>query len=329
MAVVMHAFLVARRVSGGMFPFLLLALLPLRAAPPALLLDAALAGAEAIAVGERGTILRSSDHAATWHAVPAPTRATLTAIAFAPSRAATPRVGWAVGHDALILATTDSGRTWTKQFQGQNLEDSFLDVIALDDQHAIAVGAYGLFVATHDGGKTWIPRKLSDEDYHFNRIAAGPTGTLYLAGERGTLLRSTDRGAQWSPIHTGYEGSFYGILPLDARTLLAYGLRGHVFRSTDDGETWTAIPTPAPAFLATAATRSENQILLAGQSRALFVSRDGGVSFTAAPAPPATAISELLPLPNGTLLAVGEAGTTQLEVGRVTPNAPPQEVRTP
>lgn len=269
-----------------------------------LLLDAALTSDALVAIGERGTILRSTDQASTWSPVASPTRATLTAVAFAPNSPS----GWAVGHDATILVTTDGGRTWIRQYQGPNLENSFLDVLAVDNHHVIAVGAYGLYLATFDAGKTWTPRKLADDDYHFNRISRGPTGTLYLAGEHGTLLRSSDAGATWTALRTPYTGSFYGVLPLDERTLLAHGLSGQIFRSTDDGETWTHISAARPALLAAAVRTKANHILLAGQSRTLLFSRDAGLTFTPAPDPPAYAIAELLELPSGQLLSVGETG---------------------
>ncbi len=277
-------------------------------APRLLLLDGAMAGADVIAVGEHGAILRSSDPAAGWHRIASPTRATLTAVSFATLAA--PRLGWAVGHDALILATSDGGRTWAKQYQGESLQDSFLDVLALDAQRVIAVGAYGLARVTADGGRTWEKRTFSAEDTHYNRISRGPSGTLYLAGERGTLLRSADRGETWQPLRAPYEGSFYGVLPLEGRTLVAYGLRGHAYLSADDGVSWRLIATPAPALLATAIRTRGGPLLFAGQARAVFVSRDGGNTIASIPGALATAVAELLELPDGRLLAFGEAGVT-------------------
>jgi photosystem II stability/assembly factor-like uncharacterized protein len=278
--------------------------------PRMLLLDAALSGADIIAVGERGTILRSSDHGRSWRSVPAPARATLTGVSFAPN--ATPGRGWAVGHDALILSTHDGGRTWSRQFQGESLQDSFLDVLALDAQRVIAVGAYALFLSSEDAGQTWTRRKIIEDDYHFNRITRGPTGTLYLAGEHGTLLRSADGGNRWTPIAAPYEGSFYGILPLDRDTLIAHGLRGHVYRSSDDGANWHPVPTPQPVLLATGVKLRSGAIVLAGHARALLVSRDRGQTFIAPAHPLATAVAELLEMPDGNLLALGEAGATVL-----------------
>ncbi len=280
-----------------------------------LLLDGARIGSEIIAVGERGTILRTVDEAGSWQRLPSPTVATLTGISFAHLPSPRPaRRGWAVGHDAIILVTEDAGQSWRRQFQGEELQDSFLDVLALDEDSVIAVGAYGLYYFTADGGKSWERRRLGPEDYHLNRLSRGPTGTLYLAGEAGTLLRSSDRGSTWIPLRTPYQGSFYGILPLDRLTLLAHGLRGRIFRSTDDGASWQEIAAPAPVLLAAAVQLRRGDLLLAGQARALLLSRDQGLTFTAvAPALP-TALAEMLELANGRLLALGENGATVFAV---------------
>lgn len=272
-----------------------------------LLLDAALVGNDVIAVGDRGTVVRSQDEGKTWTKSESRTFATLTAVSFAPESVT--GIGWAVGHDALILGTTDGGRTWTVRYQGPNLQDSFLDVLALDATHVIAVGAYGVCVVTTDAGQTWTRRELSREDVHFNRITRGPSGTLYVAGERGTLLRSSDRGLTWATIPAPYEGSFYGVLPLGPRLLLAHGLRGHVYQSSNDGESWTPVSTPAPALYAAAVRLRNGHILLAGNAPTLAQSIDQGRTFVVSPGS-AGALAELLQLPGGEVLAVGEAGVT-------------------
>jgi len=277
-------------------------------APNMLLLDGAVLNQQVVAVGERGTILYSTDMGQSWHNAAVPDRATLTGISFAPNG----KDGWAVGHDALILVTADGGRTWHRQWQGRNLTDSFLDVLVLDERHVIAVGAFGLFMTTADGGATWQPRRLLDEDYHFNRLTRGPTGTLYLAGEHGTLLRSHDQGANWTPIHTPYDGSFYGILPLSERKLLAYGLRGRLYVSDNDGDDWTPIANERRGLLLTAVRRPENLIMVAGQARAFLAINEPAMTLTALSLDFQTAVAELLALPDGSLLALGEAGATLL-----------------
>jgi photosystem II stability/assembly factor-like uncharacterized protein len=275
--------------------------------PRMMLLDGVLVGNEIIAVGERGTILRSATGGRTWERVASPAAATLTAIAFAPDA----KSGWIVGHDALILASRDGGRRWELQYQGDDVQDSFLDVLALDSRQAIAIGGYGLFASTADGGRTWTRRQILEDDSHLNRITRGPAGTLYLAGEHGTLLRSVNGGLHWTSIRTPYSGSFYGILPLDARRLLAHGLRGHLYQSNDDGDSWRQLAAPRPVLLATALKIRDNRLVLGGQARGLIVSCDRGRFF--APWPKlTTAVATLLELPDGSILALGEAGATRL-----------------
>lgn len=307
-------------VLGGVIVFALaLGAAPLGAAatgaspPRMLLLDGSRVGSTVVVVGERGSIFVSADDGESWERIKSPTRATLTGVSFAPVPPPRPvRRGWAVGHDAVILVTEDAGRTWTRQYQGSDLQDSFLDVLAWDEHHAIAVGAYGLFCATADGGRNWTRRKIRQEDSHLNRITRGSSGSLYLAGEAGTLLRSTDQGETWHSIRAPYEGSFYGILPLDRRTLLAHGLRGHVFRSTDDGASWQAISSSPPVLLAAGVQLQSNHLVLAGQARTLLVSRDYGKTFQPVASALTTSVAELIELPQGRLLAVGEAGVTVL-----------------
>ena len=63
--------------------------------------------------------------------------------------------GWAVGHDAQILQTTDAGATWTVQFEDLEREAPLLDIWFQNEQHGLAVGAYGALLETTDGGQNW------------------------------------------------------------------------------------------------------------------------------------------------------------------------------
>ena len=64
-------------------------------------------------VGERGHIATSDDNGKTWQQADVPTRAMLNAVFFI-----SPTEGWAVGHDELVLHTTDAGKTWAIQLDG-------------------------------------------------------------------------------------------------------------------------------------------------------------------------------------------------------------------
>jgi hypothetical protein len=65
-------------------------------------------------------------------------------------------------------------------------------------------------------------------------------------------------------------------------------------------------------LIATAVRVKDGVLAFAGQSRALFASRDAGRSVTDWPAAFTPAVAELLVLPDGSLLALGEAGAALL-----------------
>ena len=272
-----------------------------------LLLGSQTVGTATFAVGAYGHILRSTDDGRSWQLGAVPTAVTLTEVSFPDAQH-----GWAVGHDALILHSEDGGHTWTKQYQGPNPDAPLLSVLFLDRATGFAVGAYGQYLSTADGGRTWSARSIVAEDRHFNRITAGPSGTLYIAGEQGTLLRSRDRGATWQAIESPYDGSFYGVLPLSDTALLAYGLRGRIYRSENDGADWSLVPVAPRVLLATAVRLRGGAIVIAGQARIFLVSRDEGRTFTPWTTAMTTPVASLVETAGGQLLALGEVGITVL-----------------
>lgn len=268
-----------------------------------LLLDAAVAGYAIVTVGERGLVQRSTDGGTTWDTIDSGVPRTLCAVTFTDER-----TGWAAGHGAIILRTSDGGKSWQHQFTGEDEESPFLDILALSGGHVIAVGAFGMYYESHDDGATWEQRWVLDEDAHLNRITQARDGTLWLAGEFGTLLKSTDQAETWETLSTGEDGSLYGVLPLTNGDLLAYGLRGRIYYSTDEGETWARSDTPGTGLLMTGVELSSARtIIVAGQGRTMWTSRDNGRTFTSSGSN-TSAIAEFLLSPSGRLLGFGEMG---------------------
>ncbi len=289
-----------------------------------LLLDAVAADGRMVAVGARGHVLISDDGGDTWRQSPSvPTRATLTAVFFHDRD-----LGWAVGHDAVILRTRDGGENWELLHSAPEEERPFLDVWFADADHGFAIGAYGFFFATADGGDTWEDRLITpvDEsgevdpydlggDFHLNHIARDSSGRLFIAAEAGTIYRSDDGGENWRTLPSPYEGSFFGSLPLAGDSLLLFGLRGNLFRSDDAGESWQAIDTGTVAILNHGLERSDGTVVVAGTAGALLVSNDGGLSFRLAPRPDRQALAAALETGGGDLILIGEFGVSKLAAG--------------
>lgn len=301
-----------------------------------LLLDLARAGTSLVAAGERGHVLRSADAGRTWQQVPVPASATLTAVYFVDDRH-----GWAVGHDEMILRTEDGGQTWERTHFEPDTKRPLLDVWFADPANGLAVGAYGSIYGSSDGGRTWTlkpfeprpaagapksSRQQADDEFtaemtqdvdlgtefHLNTIARSGTGKVYLGAEAGHLYRSDDLGATWQELSSPYDGSFYGLLPLDGESLLAFGLRGNLFRSEDGGRNWARLESGTTQML-TSAARDGDRIVIAGLAGVILVSNDGGRTFQFTQQDDRKGFAAVL-FADGELVLAGEAGVRRLPV---------------
>ncbi|MBK5001536.1 hypothetical protein IAE37_003812 [Pseudomonas sp. S31] len=281
-------------------------------ASQSLLIDAAQAGKRLVVVGDRGHILFSDDQGKSWTQARVPTRQLLTAVTFVDDKR-----GWAVGHDAQILATSDGGATWSKQFEDLAREAPLLDIDMLDAQHGFAVGAYGALLETTDGGQHWqdVAERLDNPDQlHLNGIAQIADSGLFIVGEQGSMFRSADNGQTWSKVQSPYEGSLFGVIATgQPHTLLAYGLRGNLLRSSDFGDSWQPIALQASrgtfAFgLASASRLDDGSLVLVGNGGSVLRSQDHGMSFSVYNRADRIALAGATGLADGSLLLVGQGG---------------------
>lgn len=277
-----------------------------RLAEKSLLLGAAKAGEDLIVVGERGHVLRSTDHGQSWRQIIVPTRATLTAVTFVNDQQ-----GLAVGHDLTILRTEDGGINWELVHEDRDEQPPFLDVLFIDKNISFAVGAYGTFFESTDGGHSWNKRWISEDDFHLNAIAA-TVEAIYIAAEAGTVYKSSDHGETFDELYPDYEGSFFGILPTADHSLLLYGLRGNLFHSDNGGETWQQLDTDTDAGLTCAVQLADGTLLIAGLSGTVLLVAEQDFSVISREEPDRKGFSKLLQTARGQVVAVGDFGVTLL-----------------
>lgn len=278
-----------------------------------LLLDVASLGKRLVTVGDRGHILYSDDNGASWVQAKVPTKQMLTAVFFIDDSH-----GWAVGHDAQILASTDGGTTWVKQFEDLEREAPLLDVWFKDRNNGYAVGAYGALLETTDGGANWedVSDRMDNEDaYHLNAIVEVKDSGLFIVGEQGAMFRSADWGRTWETLEGPYEGSLFGALGADeAGALLVYGLRGHLFRSADFGTTWQAISLntanngPLEFGLADGNRLADGSIVVVGHGGTVLKSTDNGRTFNVTNRADRLSLAGVAAMENGNLILVGQGG---------------------
>ena len=312
-----------------------------------LLLDLVESGNRAIAIGERGAIILSDDRSNWRQVADVPTRATLTALSAVGSKI------WAVGRDGVILASDDAGDHWKVQRRDPWLPPTdaggssarhgapLLDVLFLDESRGIAVGAYSLFLETSDGGATWSERqiladaapvataaapgekwtfsreelKIEDEsEPHFNAIARTSDGSLLIAGERGSLLRSRDNGASWQRMKLPYDGSMFGAIGFEGQRAIVFGLRGHAFETENLGDTWRELPTATELSLLGGVRLAGGGVALVGANGLVLVRRSATEPLRAGAIDPAGALAAVLPIEGGSaFLVAGENGVARYQ----------------
>jgi photosystem II stability/assembly factor-like uncharacterized protein len=281
-----------------------------RLASHTLLLGVACAGDTLVAVGDRGNILLSSD-GQSWKQVEVPVNVTLTAVAFADAKN-----GWAVGHDATILHTTDGGKTWTLQRFMPEKGEPLLNVFAIDAQHAYGVGAYGMFLQTSDGGATWTEVEatpIREDGLHLNALIRLGDGNLFIAGETGLIGVSAD-GVTWERMPAPYEGSLFGALPHGEKGALVFGLRGNVL-VTDDvrAGTWKPVDIGTVQSMFGGAMLPDGRAVLVGSDGEIVYVRPDG---SAHRAPPASGSLSGVVAVAGHLQMVGEDGVARAPLGQ-------------
>ena len=239
-----------------------------------------------------------------------PTRALLTAVHMHDER-----IGFAVGHDAVILRTGDGGESWRLVHYAPEEERPLLDVWFRDERTGFAVGAYGYFLSTGDGGDTWTSRAVSEDDFHLNALVPAGPDRLFLAAEGGGRLPLRRRRRHVARAVPPLTVVVRGSAPSrSTRTgCCCSGLRGHLFRSEDAGESWTQVVTGTNATLTAALRVDSEQVLITGLEGTLLTSRDGGRSVSLGQLASRQGISAALALTDGGgLLLLGEFGVRRL-----------------
>lgn len=300
-----------------------------------LLTDVAREGKRIIAVGDRGYIVYSDNDGESWQrAKTPPGLALLNSVYFSDANTV-----WAVGHDSVILKSTDQGKEWTQVYASANDRRPLMDVLFVDATHGFAVGAYGAFLETLDAGKTWTSRKAIpaiakptpskadrggrnarmevedeadtsvDDDKHLNAIIRLGQDKLFIAGEAGTMLLSNDNGKSWERVVSPYKGSYFGAILANDGSVLALGLRGNVFRAADSTlKAWTAVATNTKASMMSATKLTNGAIVLSGLSGTLLVSSDNGRTFAPLESGTIKPLAAAVQGKGATLLVVGETG---------------------
>ncbi len=286
-----------------------------------MLMDVTKAGGRLVAVGERGHIIISDDHGKSWTQAEVPTSVTLTAVFFS-----TPKIGWVVGHDSVILYSCDAGETWVKQFGGNEVNEKVLNAV----EELLACKEAELALASE---AERAERELELEDVQFflkdARMAVheGPTRPFMdvwfkneheglIVGSFGMIFRTDDGGETWTSLIERIENvqgfHYYGLTSTKGVLLLA-GEAGILYSSIDDGRSWNRLESKyGGSLFGIVGEPSWSCAVAVGLGGNLVSTGDNGHTWQHKKPLSGTALNGGTVLSDGTLVIVGQAGVALL-----------------
>ncbi|HEX5966481.1 MAG TPA: SBBP repeat-containing protein, partial [Pyrinomonadaceae bacterium] len=244
---------------------------------------------------------RSSDGGATWTKLPTtglPGFIFPSTMAVSPVNSAVVYLGSIIGGGNGLFRSLDGGNTWNPV--NLPIANAFPFSIVFDPTtpSTIYVGAGSLFRST-DNGSTWTTLNnfsglTLPPDVRTIAIDSTTPGTMYAGTFSAGVFKTTNGGANWSPINNGLsddpENSFVRVIvidPFNPSTLYSgHGSpegRGKLNKSTNGGASWTPITNGVPfgvvrALIADQSTTSTLYAVIEGSG--VFKTINGGANWT-------------------------------------------------
>lgn len=231
----------------------------------------------AIAVGEVGTIVRTSDGGATWTVQSIGTSDRLAGVSFVDAD-----TGWAVGFLgecclARVFRTSDGGATWQMQVNGAFW--GLNGVSFADANTGFGVGLQGTVVRTTNGGDTWAVLGFTRGLTYYG-IAVVDANIATVVGDAGRILRTSDGGNTWVQ-QIGTSETLFGVSFVDANTGTAVGGHGTILRTVDGGASWTLQDSGVPFDLHSVSFADVNIGTAVGSSGTILHTINGGATWSA------------------------------------------------
>ena len=278
------------------------------------------AGDRIVATGIRGHILYSDDLGKSWtQAESVPVRSSLLDAAFP-----TPEQGWVVGHDGVVLQSSDGGKTWTKQLDGIKLAEIGLDYYRKKQEQEPDNERYAFLVDE----MTLATEQAADRPFFKAMMHDASSG--YIAGAYGLLFHTEDSGEHWTPLMENLDlEQFvhlfdYTVLPPapaagDAAAtgaaepdVFMSGEMGTLLRKDHATGHWKRLDFPYDGSMFTILATQRGALVTGGLRGLVYHSTDRGLSWQEASKPQTGSIVAGTVLADGRVVIATQEGTLLL-----------------
>ena len=182
--------------------------------------------------------------------------------------------GWVVGSGGAVFHTDNGGATWQQQAKGITTED-LSEVAFVEPNLGRVVGGEGTILHTEDAGITWKPQKSGTSDFlSFVTFITVQSG--WASGTNGTILHTVDGGSTWKPQNSPTVRGLIGLAFPTATSGWAVGRKGTILHTDDGGNTWKFQASGTRVDLMSVAFVSPQSGWVVGRDGVILHTEDGG-----------------------------------------------------
>ena len=264
-------------------------------------------GFSAFAVGNNGTIVRSTNSGLNWSVITSGSTANLNAVRFGYGGN-----HFAVGDNGTILKSSNLGQNWSSISSTTTRTLNVVSSHSNSIEFVVAAGEKGTILRSTNFGLSWINVSLTDTSVNFYSINPAAVGIsvitpFYLCGSQGRIYKSTNFGATWVLKNSGTTNTLRSIYFSTDDSGAVTGDNGTVRMTTNGGDTWFTDPyfvsatgsitsiSKMPRTSKTVTALSDNNTLLVASEDSLTVIL--GIQTISTEIPKAFSLSQNYPNP--------------------------------
>ncbi len=225
------------------------------------------------ASGNYGTIIHTTNAGLTWIAQRSGYENSLTCVNFFDGNN-----GYAIGTLGMILHTSNGGSTWINQ--SYNLLSTFRTIDQLSTDTLLICGSGNVILRSVDQGASWVRINSSGNISYLTSIACTDSNNIWVAGEFGTILHSSNSGFAWINQESETVNDLYGITFFDTFTGWVAGQNGTIQHTTNGGLTWFCQNSGVTDELLAIANFGLNHVWAVGSNGTIVHTSDGGSTWS-------------------------------------------------
>jgi photosystem II stability/assembly factor-like uncharacterized protein len=228
------------------------------------------------AVGQSGTILKTTNGGNTWFFQQSGVTAALRSVCFLSTI-----LGWVAGDNGVILKTTNGGVNWI--IKDAATTKNMRSIFFMNSNYGWAVGDGGTIIRYYYTSDSWLPQS-SPVTSNLNCVYFN-SSTGWAAGNAGIILKTTSTGSSWQIVQNlGSLHNFSSIYFPSATTGYAAGVYQdnsglkvvYTYKTPSGGDYWIYQLAGTTKIIHSLIFSNEDKGIAVGDSGSILITLNGG-----------------------------------------------------